>query len=283
MEMEMIVGRTPLKARNQTFTPALGKRQANRTMFATPPKRMMTATPRPTPGKKNNCSTPSNLLFKKSRNSPGLKLPVKTPGKVNLYKQASTPGKFIVFEDSEDEVLREMKRKNFSIEQPERCPWADKNKLTLKSEPVPPLEIIDDYSCLEPSRKKLRPLRLDPLPIGFEQEELIFNLDTDYPLPPLSEYPDGDDGEPELCPWANISSGPLDTTPGEVELELSTLSDLDITKEKLSQISIRCFNESYRELENALSDDELPDMPSTPELDQELQELLELSFDTFHL
>ena len=24
MEMEMIVGRTPLKARNQTFTPALG-------------------------------------------------------------------------------------------------------------------------------------------------------------------------------------------------------------------------------------------------------------------
>ena len=50
-------------------------------------------------------------------------------------------------------------------------------------------------------------LYLDPLPIGFEQEELIFNLDTDYPLPPLSEYPDGDDGEPELCPWANISSG----------------------------------------------------------------------------
>ena len=48
-------------------------------------------------------------------------------------------------------------------------------------------------------------------------------------------------------------------------------------------ISVGCFNESYRELENALSDDELPDMPSTPELDQELQELLELSFDTFHL
>jgi hypothetical protein len=39
----------------------------------------------------------------------------RTPGKVNLYKHASTPGKFTVFEDSEDEILREMKRKNFKI------------------------------------------------------------------------------------------------------------------------------------------------------------------------
>ena len=66
-----------LLSKKLLFFISSGKRQANRTMFATPPKRMMTATPRPTPGKKNNCSTPSNLLFKKSRNSPGLKLPVK--------------------------------------------------------------------------------------------------------------------------------------------------------------------------------------------------------------
>ncbi|KAL5254329.1 hypothetical protein ACHWQZ_G013940 [Mnemiopsis leidyi] len=281
--MEMIAARTPLKARNQEFTPALGKRQANRTMFATPTKRMMTATPRPTLVKKANCSTPSNLIFKKPRKSPSLKLPVKTPGKINLYKQASTPGKFTVYEDSEDEIIREMKRKNFKIEQPERCPWAEKTSIS-KSEPVPPLEIIDDCTCVEPSRKKRRPIKLDPLPIGLDQEELIFNLETEYPLPPLPD--NGDDcEEPETCPWADLSTGQLDTSKEveEVELELSTLSDIDITKERLSQISIRCFNESYRELENALSDEELPEMPSTPELDQELQELLELSFDTFHL
>lgn len=280
MDMEMLATRTPLKARNQEFTPALGKRQANRTMFATPTKRMMTATPQLS--KKMNFNTPSKMIFKKPRKSPTLKLPVKTPGKLNLYKHASTPGKFTVFEDSEDDVLREMKRKNFKIEQPEVCPWANKNKETLKSDPVPPLEIIDDYSCREPSRKKICPIRLDPLPVS-EQEELQFNFDTEYPLPSLTEDPEDKYSEPELCPWASMSADPLNTTTEEIELELSTLSDLDITKERLSQISIRCFNESYRDLEDALSEDELPEMPSTPELDQELQELLELSFDTFHL
>ena len=39
----------------------------------------------------------------------------RTPGKLNLYKQASTPGKFTVYEDSEDEILKQMKRKNFKI------------------------------------------------------------------------------------------------------------------------------------------------------------------------
>ena len=43
------------------------------------------------------------------------KISCRTPGKINLYKQASTPGKFTVYEDSEDDIIREMKRKNFKI------------------------------------------------------------------------------------------------------------------------------------------------------------------------
>ena len=44
-------------------------------------------------------------------------------------------------------------------EQPEKCPWADKPKRT-KIEHVTPVEIIEDYSYLEPSRKKMRPIKL---------------------------------------------------------------------------------------------------------------------------
>lgn len=44
-------------------------------------------------------------------------------------------------------------------EQPEKCPWADRPKRT-KIDHVTPLEIIDDIACLEPSTKRLCPIKL---------------------------------------------------------------------------------------------------------------------------
>ena len=50
-----------------------------------------------------------------------------------------------------------------------------------------------------------------------------------------------------------------------------------------AHIPAGCFNDSYRQLYDALSDDELPDIPSTPDLDRQLAELLEMSFDNLIL
>lgn len=270
--MDML--RTPLKARNQDFTPALGKRHASSTMFENPCKRPLTANP--SLGGNMTFATPVKS-FKKPTN---MILPCKTPGRLTSIQ---TPGKFSIYQDAD--VKRETKKtipSKFN-EPVERCPWAENHQgLLSRRAPPPPLRIIEDHMCKEPPRKQLKLLHLDPLPISVYQDELLFNFDGETTLPDLPANLEPE--EPELCPWQYFpDTSVIDESGEDLDLDSSAFSELDRSRQKLADISIRCFEESYNELTKALNydatlHDDLPDLPSTPDLDQQLSELLLLSF-----
>eukprot|EP00116_Pleurobrachia_bachei_P013361 sb/3473623/ len=134
----------------------------------------------------------------------------------------------------------------------------------------PDMEIIHDFVHQDVPRQRLCRREESDLDLP-EESDLQLTLETLLPLPDIDGIEEDDEMETGYLHDETISSP---SHPPSLDVNISRMSDLDTTRLQLD--SLRIFDESIRSLEYTLDDLELP---STPDLDHELSELLELSFD----